>query len=127
MHEYDGTCPDALAMSLVQDGSDHIIIDWQQNPAVRRNALGNFDDSLIEHRRQLDLAGKYIRAILIADAQSITEALADSSSVRSPLRSSSALVATVVPILTASIRSAGMAVPSATPRISRIPCSAASA
>src|SRR5687767_608806 len=49
------------------------------------------------------------------------------STVRSPLRSSSALVATVVPIFTASMRSTGMGASPATPRISRMPASAASA
>ena len=48
------------------------------------------------------------------------------SSVRSPLRSSSALVATVVPILTAPIRSAGIASPAPQPRKRRMPSIAAS-
>src|SRR6266481_5777554 len=47
-------------------------------------------------------------------------------SVRSPLRSSSALVATVVPILTASIAAAGSAASAARPSRLRMPCSAAS-
>src|SRR5580704_5460730 len=49
-----------------------------------------------------------------------------SSSVRSPLRSSSALVATVVPIFTAPMRSLGIGPPGATPSRRRIPSTAAS-
>ena len=48
------------------------------------------------------------------------------SSVRSPFRSNSALVATVVPILTAPMRSPGMASLLPIPINSRMPCSAAS-
>ena len=49
-----------------------------------------------------------------------------SSSVRSPLRSKSALVATVVPILTKSILSAGMESPGDKPSSVRMACTAAS-
>ena len=48
------------------------------------------------------------------------------SSVGSPLRSSSALVATVVPIFTAAMRSDGIGAPEGTPRNSRMASSAAS-
>jgi hypothetical protein len=49
-----------------------------------------------------------------------------SSAVRSPFRSSSALVATVVPIFTAPIFSGGIGAPSATPSRRRIASTAAS-
>src|SRR5579859_1487740 len=49
-----------------------------------------------------------------------------SNSVRSPLRSSSALVATVVPIFTAPMRSLGIAAPGASPSRRRMPSTAAS-
>jgi hypothetical protein len=48
------------------------------------------------------------------------------STVRSPVLSSSALVATVVPIFTAAMCSAGIAAPDATPSTWRMPASAAS-
>src|SRR5918996_2126988 len=48
------------------------------------------------------------------------------NAVRSPVRSSSALVATVVPIRTTSIRSAGMRVPESMPSSARMPATAAS-
>ena len=48
------------------------------------------------------------------------------SSVRSPLRSRSALVATVVPIFTAAMRADGIGVAAGTPSSSRMPCTAAS-
>ena len=50
-----------------------------------------------------------------------------SSSVRLPLRSSSALVATVVPIFTASTVLSGIGSEAPSLRISRMPCTAASA
>jgi hypothetical protein len=50
-----------------------------------------------------------------------------SNSVRSPLRSSSALVATVVLIFTAAIAPGGIAAPSAAPISRRMPAIAASA
>ena len=70
-----------------------------------------------------DVLGENLRPRLVADAQRVAEALVVSSSVRSPLRSSSALVATVVPIFTAPIaagrdRLAGLRAPSR----SRMPC-----
>jgi hypothetical protein len=49
-----------------------------------------------------------------------------SNSVRSPLRSSSALVATVVPIFTAPIAPGGIGSPSARPSNARMPATAAS-
>src|SRR5918994_3021629 len=48
------------------------------------------------------------------------------NAVRSPVRSSSALVATVVPIRTTSIRSAGMRAPGSMPSSARMPATAAS-
>src|SRR5919106_5959133 len=48
------------------------------------------------------------------------------NAVRSPVRSSSALVATVVPIRTTSIRSVGMRVPGSMPSRTRMPATAAS-
>src|SRR6516162_2773687 len=49
------------------------------------------------------------------------------SAVRAPLRSSSALVATVVPILTALMSASGNGSPGSSPMRSRMPCTAASA
>ena len=52
--------------------------------------------------------------------------LVTTSRVRSPLRSSSALVATVVPIFTAPMLPGGIASPAFRPSRSRMPCTAAS-
>ena len=56
-----------------------------------------------------------VRPRLVADLERVAETLVMSSSVRSPLRSSSALVATVVPIFTAPICPAGIGSPGARP------------
>ena len=95
--------------------------------AVRADALVDLDHALVEQRsaarsgaRRASAGSGRRCAARRAKPRVIT------SAVRSPLRSSSALVATVVPILTASIASAGIGAPAASPSSSRMPCTAAS-
>jgi hypothetical protein len=58
-------------------------------------------DALVEQFGQDDLLGEDVGPRLVGDAERIAKSFRDQTSkVRSPLRSSSALVATVVPILT---------------------------
>ena len=71
--------------------------------AVGGDALVDLDHPLVQQLGQHDVAVEDARPVLVGDAQRVAEAAGDRpAAVRSPLRSSSALVATVVPILTAS-------------------------
>ena len=71
-------------------------------PSARTRSR-DLGDALVEHLRLDDLLGEDVRSRLVADPQRVAEASVMRRRVRSPLRSSSALVATVVPILTAAI------------------------
>jgi hypothetical protein len=71
--------------------------------AARRrgaDALLASTTALVQQLGQHDAAVEQPRPGLVGDAQRVAEARVVTSSVRSPLRSSSALVATVVPIFT---------------------------
>ena len=98
-----------------------------QHLALGGHALVDLDDALVELFRQDDVAGEELRPVLVADAQRVGEALGDDQAACArPCAPSSALVATVVPILTASIAPGGSGASGATPRMSRMPASAAS-
>jgi hypothetical protein len=84
-------------------------------------ASGDFGNLFVEQFRQPDRQVEEARTRLRADPQEIAEAFGHQEEDRAPLRSSSALVATVVPILTLSIGASW-------PRLRRaIPSTAASA
>ena len=82
--------------------------------------------TFVQQLGQANFAVEDARAVLIGDSQRVAEAFVMKSAVGSPLRSSKALVATVVPIFTASMRSTGMGAPSSTPSSRRMPATAAS-
>ncbi len=116
--------PSARALELGAHGGE---IGLRLDGAVGAHALVDLDDALEQHFRLDDVAGEDLRPRLVADLERVAEALGgDAAAVRSPLRSSSALVATVVPILMAPIRPAGIGSPGARPSRSRMPCTAAS-
>jgi hypothetical protein len=94
--------------------------------AVRAHALGPPRPPCVEELRQAYVAVEDARAVLVGDAQLVAEAARDEEHRGSPLRSSSALVATVVPIFTASMRSTGIGASFGTPRRWRMPAIAAS-
>jgi hypothetical protein len=81
---------------------------------------------LVQQLGQQDAAVEQPRAVLVGDAQRVAKPRVVTSSVGSPLRSSSALVATVVPIFTHSTCAGVMASPGARPSRRRMPSTAAS-
>jgi hypothetical protein len=93
--------------------------------AVRAKTFIDFDDFLIEHRRQFDTPHEELR-LLVGVRNESAKPRVVTNTVRSPLRSSRALVATVVPIFTASMASAGMGSRAPRPNNSRMPWMAAS-
>jgi hypothetical protein len=94
--------------------------------AIGQHPFVDLLDAFVEQFRLDDVEGlKDVGPRLVADFQRVAESFVVSSKVRSPLRSSSALVATVVPILTVLICSAGMRSLRATPIRSRMPWMAA--
>ena len=101
--------PSACARS--QLGAHGGEIERLLDRAVGAHALVDLDHALVEHLGLDDVLGEDLRPRLVADAQRVAEALGGDSSVRSPLRSSSALVATVVPIFTAPIAPGGIGSP----------------
>jgi hypothetical protein len=77
----------------------------RRHRAARSRAVGatrssDLDHALVEQLGQHDVRSNNPRPGLVADAQRVAKAARDDQQVRSPLRSSSALVATVVPIFT---------------------------
>ena len=115
------------ALCALELGAHSREIGLALHRAVGAHALVDLDDTLVEHLRLDDVAGEDLRPRLVADLQRVAEASGDrAAAVRSPLRSSSALVATVVPIFTAPTRPAGIASPGFRPSRSRMPCTAAS-
>ena len=71
------------------------------------DALDGTDDARVQHLGQHDVEREDVGALLAADANRVLEPAVITSAVGSPRRSSSAFVATVVPILTAAmVRSA---------------------
>ena len=75
-------------------------VERDDDLAVRANSLGNLDHRLVRLFRQHDLPSENVGPSLIADAQGVAEPARDRQRKLSPLRSSKALVATVVPMRT---------------------------
>lgn len=73
-----------------------------------RNPFAHFRHPFVQQFRQHDLAGEQLGPVLVSDAQGVAKALGDQQQGRSPLRSSRALVATVVPIFTTAMDLAGI-------------------
>ena len=126
MHEDDGDGVDAVIARLVMLAPRAIEIGHALDGAVGAHPFVDLDDALIELLGKDDLLGEDVGPRLVGDAQRVAKALVISSSTRSPLRSSSALVATVVPILMSPIRPAGIGAPAPRPSSSRMPWMAAS-
>ena len=128
MHENDRDRLDAIGLGCLQIRAHRREIGLALDRAVGAHALIDFNDALVEHVRLDDVPGKNFRPRLVADLECVAETFGDrAAAVRSPLRSSSALVATVVPIFTAPTWPAGIASPAFSPSRSRMPCTAASA
>jgi hypothetical protein len=69
-----------------------------------RHAFVGLDHDLVQQLGQHDLAIEQARPVLVGDAQRIAKPARGHQQRRLPLRSSKALVATVVPIFTHSTR-----------------------
>ena len=126
VHEHDRDGRDAVAPARLERGAHAGEIGRALHGAVGAHALVDLDHALVQHLRLDDVPGEDLRPRLVADPSASRKPLVITSSVRSPLRSSSALVATVVPILMAPMRPGGIGSPRARPSRSRMPCTAAS-
>ena len=94
--------------------------------AVGEHALVDLDDAGIELLGLDDLLGENLRPRLIADLQRVAKAARRHQQRALAARSSSALVATVVPILTKPMAPSGIGAPAASPSRRRIASTAAS-
>jgi hypothetical protein len=126
VHEHHRDSFDAIGFCALKRGSCCLEIGFSLDRAIGADAFINFDNALIKYVGFDDLASKNFRTGLVTDLQRIAEALADQEEGTLALPSSSALVATVVPIFTAPIRPGGIASPVFSPSKSRMPCTAAS-
>ena len=77
VHEDDGSRANAVGVGLLESGARRVELDRVKLLAFRRVALVDLDDPLVEEFGQHDVAGEEVRAVLIADAKRVVEALGD--------------------------------------------------
>ena len=76
MHQQNGTGANALVIRRSQGGNKALIqLQRHQHLALGAQPFLHFHNPLVQHLRQDDLASKDIRAVLVANAQRILEAL----------------------------------------------------
>ena len=126
--EDDSHGAQTLGVGLAQCAPRRPQVQRPHDPAGGFEGARYLGDLRIEELGQDDLAREDVGALLVADADNRSAKPAViSSRVGSPLCSSSALVASVVPIRRSSITPGGMGSCEASPSRSRMPWSAASA
>ncbi len=77
VHEHDGDRAEALVEGILQVAAQGVFVRNRQHFAASRHAFVDFDHPAVEQLRQHDLAGEEMRAVLVADAQRVPEALGD--------------------------------------------------
>jgi hypothetical protein len=101
MHKDDGERAIAFCEKPARAHAVSVGCRAQAALAARADAFVDFRNTRVQQFRKHDMPVKYARAVLVGNAQRVAKSGVISSAVRSPLRSSNALVATVVPIFTA--------------------------
>ena len=77
VHEGDGDGADAVIVGLLEGGADGRFVEGFEDLARGVEAFGDFDAALEEHFGELDIEVEDARAILVADAEKVAEALGD--------------------------------------------------
>ena len=73
VHQHHGHRPQSPVIGGRQRRPGRVFVQGAQNVALRPHPFVHFDDLGIQHFRQGDGAGEQIRAVLLADAQTIGE------------------------------------------------------
>lgn len=121
MHRGHGYRPKSFAVGRTRRITDLSQVQGRNDVAFSVQSLFNFDHLVVEQFGQHDVEIEQLWTDLVADPEQIPQTLGDQENGAIPLRPSSALVATAVPIFTASIAPPGIGASAASPNKSRIP------
>ena len=126
VHEDDRDRAEAVIEACLEIRARPLDVERMNHLTVRSDALLHLDDLGVEQLRQHDVSCEDLGTVLVGNAQLIAKATRNEEHSALALALSSALVATVVPIFTASIAAAWNRGIGATPSKWRMPAMAAS-